>query len=73
MAERLKDIFFTQSSINLNDISKDHPNVVLDICERWYGQSKETDKIAKHAPENIHLETCRPANTMQGNITYPSS
>jgi 3-methyladenine DNA glycosylase AlkC len=32
MAERLKDIFFTQSSINLNDISKDHPDVVLDIC-----------------------------------------
>ncbi len=34
---------------NLNDISKDHPDVVLDICERWYGQSKETDKIVKHA------------------------
>jgi len=36
-------------SNNLNDISKDHPGVVLDICERWYGQSKETDKIVKHA------------------------
>lgn len=34
---------------NLNDISKDHPDVVLDICERWYGQSKKTDEIVKHA------------------------
>jgi 3-methyladenine DNA glycosylase AlkC len=34
---------------NLNDISKDHPELVLDICERWYGHSKRTDWIVKHA------------------------
>ena len=34
---------------NLNDISKDHPELVLDICERWYGKSKKTDWIVKHA------------------------
>jgi len=34
---------------NLNDISKDHPDSVLDICERWYGQSEKTDWIVKHA------------------------
>ena len=34
---------------NLNDISKDHPDIVLEICERWYGQSERTDWIAKHA------------------------
>jgi 3-methyladenine DNA glycosylase AlkC len=34
---------------NLNDISKDNPGVALEICERWYGQSKNTDKIVKHA------------------------
>jgi len=34
---------------NLNDISKDNPELVLDICEQWYGQSTETDKIVKHA------------------------
>ncbi len=34
---------------NLNDISKDHPELVLDICERWYGRSPETDGIVKHA------------------------
>ncbi|MBT3386030.1 MAG: DNA alkylation repair protein [Prolixibacteraceae bacterium] len=42
---------FVRKSVanNLNDISKDHPNLVLDICERWQGNSKETDWIVKHA------------------------
>lgn len=34
---------------NLNDISKDHPALVLDICQRWQGHSKNTDWIIKHA------------------------
>ncbi len=34
---------------NLNDISKDNPESVLDICEGWYGQSKHTAEIVKHA------------------------
>lgn len=34
---------------NLNDISKDHPDLVLDTCEQWYGQSKNTDWIVKRA------------------------
>jgi 3-methyladenine DNA glycosylase AlkC len=34
---------------NLNDISKDHPDVVLDTCERWYGHSKRTDWIERRA------------------------
>ena len=34
---------------NLNDISKDHPELVLEICERWYGQSERTNWIVKHA------------------------
>lgn len=34
---------------NLNDISKDHPDLVLDIAKRWLGQSKETDWVVKHA------------------------
>ncbi|MGD9346034.1 MAG: DNA alkylation repair protein [Candidatus Aminicenantes bacterium] len=34
---------------NLNDISKDNPEVTLKICEKWYGQSKDTDWIVKHA------------------------
>jgi len=34
---------------NLNDISKDHPELVLDTCEQWYGQSYNTDWIVKRA------------------------
>jgi 3-methyladenine DNA glycosylase AlkC len=34
---------------NLNDISKDHPALVLDLCERWKGESLEIDRIIKHA------------------------
>jgi hypothetical protein len=34
---------------NLNDISKDHPDLVLDICERWFGENAHRDWIVKHA------------------------
>ena len=34
---------------NLNDISKDNPKITLNICQKWYGKSAETDKIVKHA------------------------
>ena len=34
---------------NLNDISKDHPEVVLEIAQRWFGKTKETDALIKHA------------------------
>lgn len=33
---------------NLNDISKHQPDLVLDLAEHWYGQSKQTDWIIKH-------------------------
>lgn len=34
---------------NLNDISKDHPELVLDLAKQWIGKSKNTDWILKHA------------------------
>ena len=34
---------------NMNDISKDNPELALEICEKWYGQSEKVDKIVKHA------------------------
>jgi len=34
---------------NLNDISKDNPEIVLDICEKWIGKTENTDWIVKHA------------------------
>ena len=38
---------------NLNDIAKDHPQVVLDIATRWTGISKETDAIIKHGSRTL--------------------
>ena len=42
---------FVRKSVanNLNDISKDHPALVLDLCERWTGLSQNTDWVIKHA------------------------
>ena len=33
---------------NLNDIAKDHPDVVIGIAAKWRGISKETDAVVKH-------------------------
>ncbi|MBN2413464.1 DNA alkylation repair protein [candidate division KSB1 bacterium] len=42
---------FVRKSVanNLNDISKDHPELVMDWCEKWKGLSENTDWIIKHA------------------------
>lgn len=34
---------------NLNDISKDHPELVLAIAQQWLGQHADTDRIVRHA------------------------
>ncbi|MBN1266505.1 MAG: DNA alkylation repair protein [Anaerolineales bacterium] len=34
---------------NLNDISKDHPDLVLHLCRQWFGEGEETDQLIKHA------------------------
>ncbi|MEL7422450.1 MAG: DNA alkylation repair protein [Bacteroidota bacterium] len=34
---------------HLNDMAKDHPEVVLDTVERWQGKSAITDRLIKHA------------------------
>lgn len=33
---------------NLNDIAKDHPQVVIDLARKWHGESKEVDWVIKH-------------------------
>ncbi|MFN5629970.1 MAG: DNA alkylation repair protein [Bacteroidota bacterium] len=38
---------------NLNDISKDHPALVIEIAKRWKGISVETDNIIKHASRTL--------------------
>jgi len=34
---------------NLNDISKDNPEVVLNIAKKWKGKNKERNALVKHA------------------------
>lgn len=46
---------FVRKSVanNLNDIAKDHPDLVLEIAARWKGLSKETDWILKHGSRTL--------------------
>jgi len=41
---------------NLNDISKDHPDLVIDLCRKWKGISAETDKLIKHGLRTLLKE-----------------
>ena len=34
---------------NLNDISKDHPDIVLEVARKWRGGSKARGRLVKHA------------------------
>lgn len=38
---------------NLNDITKDNPEVVISIAKKWKGMGKETDAIIKHACRSL--------------------
>ncbi|PZF71835.1 DNA alkylation repair protein [Taibaiella soli] len=38
---------------SLNDIAKDHPQIVLDIAKKWSGIGKETDAIIKHGSRTL--------------------
>jgi len=38
---------------NLNDITKDNPDVVIGVAKKWKGLGKETDAIIKHACRSL--------------------
>ncbi|RKN84531.1 DNA alkylation repair protein [Paenibacillus ginsengarvi] len=44
---------------NLNDIAKDHPDLVLDTARKWYGQHPHTDWIVRHGCRGL-LKRCDP-------------
>lgn len=58
---------------NLNDIAKDHPDVVLAIAKKWKGGSKETQAIVKHGSRTLlkqgHLEILKHFGLDHSNIT----
>lgn len=55
--ERLKndeDEVVRRSVANhLNDISKDHPDLLMDCVHEWLGESKEVDRMLKHASRTL--------------------
>jgi 3-methyladenine DNA glycosylase AlkC len=49
-----KELYVRKSVANhLNDISKEHPKLVLDIVKSWKGLSPQTDWILKHASRSL--------------------
>ena len=44
-----EDYVYRSVANNLNDISKDHPELVLAIAKKWKGKHKNTDWVVKHA------------------------
>ncbi len=67
---------------NLNDISKDHPDLVLRLAKEWYGKNENTDRLIKHAcrsllkkgyPEAMILFGFSPPDTVRiQNLTLSS-
>jgi len=49
------DSKYVQKSVanNLNDISKDNPEIVIDIVKKWKGFSKNRDWILKHGSRTL--------------------
>lgn len=44
-----EDYVYRSVANNLNDISKHHPDLVLEICKAWYPESDTTKWVCKHA------------------------
>jgi 3-methyladenine DNA glycosylase AlkC len=76
--EQLKDdpSEFVRRSVanNLNDISKDHPDIALRLARKWKGSSPETDRVIKHGcrtllkqglPEAMVLFGFKPADQIE--------
>lgn len=58
LLERLKDdpALYVRRPVanNLNDIAKDHPDVVVDVCRRWLrGASAERRRMVRHALRSL--------------------
>jgi len=51
---------------NLNDISKDNPDVTLKIAKEWRGKNKNTDWIIKHACRTLLKDSNEHALSLFG-------
>ncbi len=57
---------------NLNDIAKNHPELVIALARKWQGISKETDAILKHGSRTLlkkgHVEILKHYGLKSKNI-----
>ncbi len=51
---------------NLNAISKDNPEIVLEIAEQWFGNNADTDSLVKHACRTLFKKGNRRALDLFG-------
>ena len=51
---------------NLNDISKTHPDLVVTIAKKWYGENEDTNWIVKHACRTLLKKGNREALRLFG-------
>lgn len=51
---------------NLNDISKDHPEAVLEVSRRWQGEHPHTDWVIRHACRTLIKSAHPDALTLFG-------
>jgi 3-methyladenine DNA glycosylase AlkC len=54
---------------NLNDISKDNPDIVLDWAQQWLGDNENTDRTIKHACRTLLKQGDPEAMTLFGFTT----
>jgi 3-methyladenine DNA glycosylase AlkC len=45
---------------NLNDISKDHPQRVLELAKMWYGRNERTDSVLRHGLRSLIRRAAHP-------------
>jgi 3-methyladenine DNA glycosylase AlkC len=61
---------------NLNDIAKDHPDLVISLARKWKGFSRETDAIIKHGSRTLlkkgHIEILKHFGLDSKNIQVSS-
>ena len=57
---------------SINDIAKDHPDIVIALAARWQGISKETDAIIKHGSRTLlkqgHVDILKQYGLESGKI-----
>jgi 3-methyladenine DNA glycosylase AlkC len=51
---------------NLNDIGKDHPELVLRIAKKWKGKNPDTDRLIKHACRSLLKKGHHDALSLHG-------